>query len=157
MSAPVSIFVVPSFLLFVYIVPRFTNWLGRITGKVFIVYSLFANELILQASFFGFYALIFYTLVDLWDFAYWIAFFISLYPAMILSDRVDRLFSGRDILSKDTRSSFGILYVLIVIILKRIFNFGWVISYWLSIPLAIVFTISFWKIFYKLVKPTRKD
>jgi hypothetical protein len=76
---------------------------------------------------------------------------------MILSDRVDRLFSGRDILSKDTRSSFGILYVLIVIILKRIFNFGWVISYWLSIPLAIVFTISFWKIFYKLVKPTRKD
>ena len=157
LSAPVSIFVVPSFLLFVYIVPRLTDWLGRITGTVLIIYSLLVNELLLQTSFFGFYALIFYTLVDLWDFAYWIAFFISLYPAMILSDRVDRLFSGGDILSKDTRSLFGILYVLIVIILKRIFNFGWVISYWLSIPLAILLAILFLKIFYKLVKPTRKS
>jgi len=157
LSAPISLVVAPVFLLVVYIIPKIVNRLWIIIEKIFKVYSILTNKLLLQTSFVGFYTLIFYTLVDIWNFAYWRAFFISLIPAIILSDRVDRLFISRDILSKDTKSLFGIVYVLIVIVLKRIFNFTWVISYWLSIPLSILLAISFWKIFYKLVKPTRKS
>jgi hypothetical protein len=76
------------------------------------------------------------------------------YSGMLLSDVIDRLLGEKNI--KDYKLLFWIFYVLSMVILTHIFSLGWLISYWLSIPLAIVFPILIFKIFYKLVKPTRK-
>jgi WD40 repeat protein/serine/threonine protein kinase len=157
LSAPISLVVAPVFFIFIYITPRIADWLLMIAKTIYKFYTFLFNKIILQTSFIYFYALVFYTIIDWLNFAAWRAFFLSIIPAIILSDRVDRLFSGQDILSKDARATFGIVYILILAVFKGVLNFGWVTSYWLSIPLAIVFSISFWKIFYKLVKPTRKS
>ncbi len=157
LSFPIAIFVAPILIG----LQELYSWLQPYIIKIFKslggLYKLFANDLFLQTSFLCFYALIFYTMIDLWNLAYWRAFFISLIPAMILSDQMDKLLGGKNVKYEENRLLFWLSYMLVMVILKHFFHLGWVISYWLSIPLAIVFTISFWKIFYKLVKPTRKD
>ena len=156
LSFPIAIFVAPILIG----LQELYSWLQPYIIKIFkslgSLYKLFANDLFLQTSFLCLYALIFYTMIDIWNFAYWRAFFISLIPAMILSDQMDKLLGGKNVKSEENRLLFWLSYVLVMGIMKHFFNMAWVISYWLSIPLAIVFTISFWKIFYKLVKPTRK-